>query len=209
MGAAFFLIAGCSHATEPPGFYRNVTDATVYRLQANRTFCAVTSMAMLNQYGGIPVVHAVPQSVASFTAGYAPADPNGCGWPDGLYRKPAQTALNASFYRNASDPTVYMLQADQTYCIVTSMQMLNEYGGLKLVHAVNQTVREFTRGYRAETPLACGEPRSAQHRTSTIFRIKGDNICAESKSRGGAVVDVDTDTDLSIHKRFTGTCTHG
>ena len=165
MCAVFLIFAGCSHVTEQPGFYRNVTDATVYRLQANGTFCAVTSMAMLDEYGGLRVVHAVPKSVASFTAGYASADPIACGWPDGEYRKPQETVLASSFYRNVSDPTVYMLQADKTYCVVTSMQMLAQYGGLQLVHAVNEPVGEFTRGYRAQAPLACGSPRAVQHRT--------------------------------------------
>lgn len=206
MTAAFFLIAGCAQATAPPGFYRNVTDPTVYRLQADRTFCTVTSMAMLNRYGGIPVVHSVPQNVASFTAGYAAADPAACGWPDGTYRKPAQTALGESFYRNAAEPTVYLLQADHTYCVVTSMQMLDQYGGLSLVHAVNQSAQAFTRGYRPQAPLACGSPRSTQHRTSMVFRIKGDAICAERATAGQAAVDVDADTDLSIHKHFIGTC---
>lgn len=208
MTAALCFIAGCSQPTKPPGFYRNVTDPTVYRLQADRIFCTVTSMAMLNRYGGIPVVHAVSQSVASFTAGYAPADPVACGWPDGTYRKPTQTALAGSFYRNTAEPTVYMLQADRTYCVVTSMQMLDEYGGLQRVHAVNQTASQFTRGYRPEKPLACGSPRSIQHEASAVFRIDGGTICAESRTPSGHLVDVDQSVDLSVHKHFTGTCTH-
>jgi hypothetical protein len=102
-----------------------------------------------------------------------------------------------------------MLQTNRTYCVVPSMQVLNEYGGPALVHAVNQPVLQFTRGYRPETPLACGSGQSAQHRASTLFRIEGNAVCAERRTHGGPVVDVDAGTDLSLHKRFTGACVDG
>lgn len=210
IAAAASLVAGCSHTVLRPGFYRNNGDPTVYRLQPNGTYCLVPSMQMLNEYGGLPVVHSLDSSVSAFASGYAAADPIACGWPDGIYRKASSVRSVAGyFYRNVNDPTVYMLQLNLTYCTVMSMRMLNAFGGPSIVRALTSPVPAFTAGYRQAYPLACGWPHAARQ-AGTMFRISGDSICAlRATGHVRGVIPVDASTDLSLHKHFTGACTHG
>jgi hypothetical protein len=86
-----------------------------------------------------------------------------------------------------------MLKGDRTYCILPPMQS----GGPRLVHVVNDSVADFTRGYRAEVPISCGPWQSAQHYSSAVFRVRGSTICPERDKRGGYI---------EVDPRFTGAC---
>lgn len=119
-----------------------------------------------------------------------------------------QTAA-PGFYRNAHDPTVYKLDAQHRYCIVTSMVMMNAYGGLSQVNVTSDPAASFTRGHTELDPPACGWPDGDYRKTGAqaVFRVSGDTIClAGSRQNRARVQVVDAATDLAAHKRFLGNC---
>ncbi len=111
------------------------------------------------------------------------------------------------FYRGASELTVYKLDADGTYCMVVSMEMMNAYGGLAQVHVMNGGMASFTTGYRSLDPPSCGWPAGYYRTAGAIFEVSSDTVCLVRSGREMRdVISVEGGANLALHKIFTGDC---